>query len=82
MKKITFIGSAALGVISIFMYLCLDVVEQLSKNYLIAYMTASEVSFSNDMFLFNFTNLKIVVITLAIVFFVLAVASLLWHEKK
>lgn len=82
MKKISFLGSAALGVVSIFMFSCLEVIEETFENFLHAYMTVSAVNYSSDMFQLDFSNLKIILFAMAIVFFALAVASLFFGGEK
>lgn len=82
MKKISFTGSATLGVISVFMFLCLEVIEQALTNFLDAYLTSNATSYSSGMIEFDFSNLKIILFIMAVVFFALAITSLFFGEKK
>lgn len=81
MKKISFMGSAALGLLSLFIYIFVDIVEQSIMNFLSAYMVASQVSFSSDLFTLDFSNLKIMAVVMAVIFFALAIITLVNREK-
>lgn len=81
MKKNLFFYSSTFGITCLFMYILIEIVEQLSLNILLAYMTTSSVSFSYDIFTIDFTNLKIMVGVIAIFFGGLSLFSLLTNKE-
>lgn len=81
MKKISFMGSLVLGAFSLLVYIFVEIAEQSIMNFLFAYMTASQVSFSSDLFTLDFSNLKIMALVMAVVFFALAIIALVNRDK-
>lgn len=47
-----------LGVVRVFTFLCLEVIEQVLMNFLPAYTLVNAASYSSDMFQLDFSNLK------------------------
>lgn len=82
MKKYSFVSSAALGIVCMGLYIFIEIVEQVTKNILIAYMTVAPIGFSYDMFSFDFTNIKIATAIMAVIFWIISILLLILDIKN
>lgn len=82
MKKIRFIESAGLGVVSMVLYILLEAGEQFLERFLEAYLHAGASSYSSLMYELDFSSLKIIAIVMAVIFFGLAVLSLFFRGEE
>ncbi len=76
MRKIDFFSCSLLSMINVFMYVCLEVVEQITFVGLRAYLSAQQMGYNEKLLYCNFERPKVIVSILAIFFLLLAIISL------
>lgn len=82
MKKYSFVSSAALGIVCMGLYIFIEIVEQVTRNILLAYMTVAPVGFSYDMVSFDFANIKMATAIMALIFWIISIFLLIIDIKN
>lgn len=84
MERINFVSCSLLSIINVFMYIFLEVIEQISFVCLRAYLHAKQVGYNTELLHCNFELPKMIASILAILFLGIAIFSLFFkasHRK-